>query len=77
VGTHAGVECRFYFEPSSGRLEALESFLADGEDPCEVYFEDYQEENGRWWPRRLVVCHGDLVYDRFAISPLVIDKEGP
>jgi len=77
VGTHGGAECRFYFEPNSGRLEALETFLADGEDPCEVFLEDYQEENGRWWPRRLVVCHGDQVYDRFAIAPLAIEKEGP
>jgi len=77
VGTHGGVECRFYFEPNSGRLEALELFLDGGDDPCEIYFEDYQEENGRWWPRRLVVCHGDQVYDRFAVSPLAIEKEGP
>lgn len=76
VGLHGGVECHFYLEPASGRLEAMELFTGDGRDPCEVFFEDYKEGNGRWWPGRLVVRHGDQQYGRYAIGPLALEKEG-
>jgi len=76
VGVHGGVESHFYLEPASGRLEAMELFTGDGRDPCELFFEDYKESGGRWWPRRLVVRHGDQLYGRFAIEPLTLEKEG-
>ncbi|MCE9552439.1 MAG: trypsin-like peptidase domain-containing protein [Planctomycetes bacterium] len=76
VGLHGGVECHFYLEPSSGRLEAMELFSGDGRDPCEVFFEDYREDNGRWWPGRLLVRHGDQEYGRYVIGPLALEKEG-
>ena len=77
VALNGGVECQFYVEPTTGRLEALEMFAADGRDPCEIYFEDYKEADGRWWPGRLVVRHGDQQYGHYTIGPLVIEKEGP
>jgi S1-C subfamily serine protease len=76
VGINGGVECRFYTDSSNGHLVAMELFTVDGRDPCEVYFEDYKEQNGRWWPRRLTVRHGDQEYGRYQIAPLALEKEG-
>jgi S1-C subfamily serine protease len=59
VGTHKGVECRFYFDPASGHLLALEMFPNDEVDPCEVYFSDYRDHAGRFWPGKIEVRYGD------------------
>ena len=47
VGSHKGVECRFYFDPADGHLLAMEMFPDEDADPCEVYFSDYREVDGR------------------------------
>jgi serine protease Do len=59
VATHDVTEVRFYFEPASGRLAALEMFPDLDQDPCEIYFDDYQSAEGRLLPHRLAVVFGD------------------
>jgi len=62
VATHDVVESRFLFAPDSGQLAGLEMFPDADVDPCEVYFDDYREVNGRRLPHRLIVLHGDEVF---------------
>jgi hypothetical protein len=69
-----GVESRFYFDPTDSRLVALEMWPAELSDPCEVYFEDYRESDGRWMPYRLEIRHGDKVYDVFSLKELNIEN---
>ncbi len=47
VGTYKGVDCRFYFDPAEGNLLAMEMFPEEDADPCEVYFSQYHEVDGR------------------------------
>ncbi len=55
VGTHKGVECWFYFDPVRGDLLALELFPAENTDPCEVYFSDCHDVDGRLLPGQMEV----------------------
>jgi serine protease Do len=73
LGIHAGVECLFYFDPKSGRLLAVEMFATPDADPCEVYFSDEQETNGRRLPRRIEVRHGNEVFGTFRIESYQLD----
>lgn len=65
VGLSAGVETRYYFDPESGRLVALEMFPVADEDPCEVYFRAYEEVGGRAIPVEIEVRFGDETYGVF------------
>ena len=62
AGIHGGVQCRYFFDPAEGLLLAIEMFPEEGVDPCEVYFLDYRELEGRWLPGRLEVRFGDEQY---------------
>jgi len=52
AGTYRDVECRFYFDPADGQLALLEMFPEEDVDPCELYFADYREVQGRMLPGR-------------------------
>ncbi len=58
---------KWFFNQADKRLRALEVRLEDNEDPCEVYFSDYREVNGRSLPHRLEVHYGGT---RYAIMEL-------
>ncbi len=62
VGVFDVVESKFYFDPDTGRLVAMEMFPDPYADPCEVYFDEYREVDGRQIPHRLDVRHGDVQY---------------
>lgn len=64
VGLHGGVECRFFFDPETGQLLALEMSPDESIDPCEITFSEYREANGRTIPARLEVRFGD---ERFTV----------
>jgi hypothetical protein len=68
VGTYGGVECQFWVDPTSGRLLLLEMFLRGDDDPCELYFADYREVEGRDLPGRLEVRYGNDVYGAFKLD---------
>jgi len=73
-GTHKGVECRFYFDPAEGDLLAIEFFPDESSDPCEVYFFDYRETDGRFVPGRVVVRFGDEPFAAFKIDAFKVEK---
>jgi hypothetical protein len=62
VATTAGVESRFYFDSDSGHCTGLEMRVADDEDPCEIYFDDIRQVDGRSLPFHWTVRHGDDVF---------------
>ncbi len=64
----SGVESRFYFDQIDGRLVSLEMWPSEDADPCEVYFDDYRESEGRWLPYRMEVRHGDHVFGVFELT---------
>jgi len=74
IGSHKGVECRFYFDPAEGRLLALEMFADEEADPCEIYFSDYRNVDGRNWPGRIDVRYGDDAFAAFKINEVHLGK---
>ncbi|MHB1035904.1 MAG: S1C family serine protease [Pirellulales bacterium] len=74
VGIHAGVECRFLFDPDNGDLVALEMFPGENADPCEILFSDYRDDGGRRLPHRLEVRHGDRVFGVFSVAKFAFEK---
>ena len=73
-GTHKGVECRFYFDPAEGDLLAIEFFPDENSDPCEVYFSDYRQTDGRLVPGRITVHFGDKPFAVFKIDEFKVEK---
>jgi len=78
VATHNVIETRFYFDPESGELIALEMYPDTHVDPCEVRFEDYREVDGRQLPGRIHVRHGDQEFGDIELQkfelPAVAEK---
>jgi len=69
-----GTECRFLFDPEEGHLLAVEFFAAEDVDPCEVYFTDYREVEGRQVPGQMEVRVGDVPYATFLLSEYQFEK---
>jgi serine protease Do len=59
VANHGDIECHFMFDPADGQLVAMEMFPEEDADPCEVYFSEHKEVEGRMLPGRIEVRHGD------------------
>ncbi|MFH1265774.1 MAG: trypsin-like peptidase domain-containing protein, partial [Planctomycetota bacterium] len=68
IGIHGGVECRFLFDAGEGHLLAMEMFPEEDVDPCEVYFSDYRQVEGRRLPGRMEVRFGDDPYGVFQLE---------
>ena len=66
------MECRFLTDPTSGQLLAVEMFADEQLDPCELYFSDYAEVQGRLLPRAVSVRHGDRLYGRFEFTKITL-----
>ncbi len=75
VGIHGGAECRFLFDPAEGHLLAMEMFAEEHVDPCELYFHDYRQIDGRRVPGRMEVRHGDEAYATFTIERFELKEE--
>jgi len=75
LALHKGVECRLMFDPTEGHLSAMEMFPQEDADPCEIYFLDYRQQNGRYLPGRIEVRFGDHVYGIFEIEEFEFEKE--
>ena len=58
----------------TGHLLAVEMFPEEDVDPCEVYFADYREVDGRWLPGRMEVRVGDDVYGVFKLDEFTFEK---
>jgi serine protease Do len=61
---HAAIPAKWYFALGDKKLLGAEVMVLKEEDPCEVYFSDYQPVDGRALPHRLEVRYGN---DRFGI----------
>jgi len=72
VATHKDVECRLIFNPVDGQLACLEMFPDESADPCEIYFSNYHEVEGRLLPQRLEARYGDGVYQVFESKKIVV-----
>lgn len=73
VGSHKG-ECRFYFDPAEGYLLAIEWFPDDQSDPCEVYFSEFREIEGRIWPGQMEVRYGNELFAKLKINEVGLGK---
>ena len=62
-GVYGGIENRFLFDPATGHLLAVETYLSDLTDPAEIHFSDYADRDGRQLPGKIRVLHGDT-YDQ-------------
>ena len=76
VATHHKVECWFYFDAAGGDLLAIEMFANEEADPCEIYFSDYREIDGRRLPGRMEVRYGNDPFATFKIDGFTFGKEG-
>ena len=52
----------------------MEMFPDDDADPCEVYFSDYREVDGRWLPGRMEVRYGDETFAMFKLEKFNFEK---
>jgi S1-C subfamily serine protease len=68
AGFDGGVECRFYFDPKSGQLLALEMYPDEAADPCEIHFSGYHQVDGRMVPARLEARFGDEPFGSFTLT---------
>jgi S1-C subfamily serine protease len=75
LGIYGGVQCRYYFDPAQGTLAAMEMYPDAEADPCEVYFFDYHEFEGRLMPSRMEVRFGDETFGQFKFSEIKLEKE--
>ncbi|MEX2310467.1 MAG: trypsin-like peptidase domain-containing protein [Pirellulales bacterium] len=77
VATHGGVETRFYFNPDSGDLVGIEMQASDDEDPCEIYFSDVREVDGRHLPHQWTIRHGDELFAELKINSYDLASHAP
>jgi hypothetical protein len=68
MATTSGVESRFYFDTVKGDCTGLELRTADDEDPCEIYFDDIRQVEGRSLPFHWTIRHGDDVFADIKVS---------
>jgi S1-C subfamily serine protease len=74
VGLHGGAECRYYFDPKTGLLLAIEMFPEEHADPCEMRLFDYRLVDGRNLPQRMEVRFGDQRFGDFRIDLFSFEK---
>jgi S1-C subfamily serine protease len=72
---HGGVEAKIYFSPNGGDLAALEMFADSDADPCEIYFGEYQEQDGLRLPMKLEVRYGDTIFAAMTVKEWRLAKE--
>jgi hypothetical protein len=65
---HGGVEARFYFDSATADLIGIELQTSDDEDPCEIYFSDVREVDGRYLPHQWTIRHGDDTFAEITIT---------
>jgi S1-C subfamily serine protease len=68
AAVHGGVETRFYFDAESGDLAGIEMQSSDDVDPCEIYFGDMRDVDGRRLPHAWTVRHGDELFAELKIK---------
>ena len=74
AATHGVIESRVLFDPKTGHLAALEIYPDSNVDPCELYFDDYREVDGRMVPHRLEVRFGNSVFAEIQLKKVALPK---
>ena len=74
VGTRNVVETRFLFDPESGQMIGLEMYPDLSVDPCEVYFADYRDVNGRSLPHQLKIHYGNNDFAEIHLANYALPK---
>jgi S1-C subfamily serine protease len=64
----SGVPAKWYFNTKDHTLLGLEVLPDADEDPCELYFNDYREVNGRSLPHKIEVRYADKQFALLDIS---------
>jgi serine protease Do len=77
TGIHDVIETRFYFDPTSGRLVALEMFPDADVDPCELYFDDFRSLDGQLLPHQIEVRYGDQSYGTLKLDQVQFESPPP
>jgi len=75
-GTVAAVQCQFFFDPATGDLLKVEMYPHAGEDPCELVFGEFREQEGRRLPMRLEVHYDNRIYAAFDWSKIEFAPAG-
>ena len=52
----------------------MEMFSSDDSDPCELFFHEYEEVDGRQIPRRIQVRHGDFYEVNYQVKKISFGK---
>jgi S1-C subfamily serine protease len=68
VALASGMELRLYFSIDDCRCVGIELFAADDADPCELWFDDFREQEGRLLPFRWTVRHGDALFAELSLD---------
>ena len=68
ITTVKGVETRWYFTRQKPSLVGFASQLAEDTDECEVYFLTLREQDGRFFPSRILVRSGGRDYLTLEVS---------
>jgi hypothetical protein len=71
---HASVDCKWYFSRKDHTLLGMETSITRDADPCEVYFHDYRDVDGRKLPHRLEVRYGDRRYAILTIGKYTLNR---
>jgi serine protease Do len=73
IGTYDVVEVRFFYSPETGQLVGMEFWSeASDRDPCEIYFDQYKDIEGRNLPGRMKVFYGDDAYGVIMLDKVVL-----
>ena len=64
---HAAIPAKWFFSQKDQSLLGGEITVVNDEDPCELYFSDYQKVDGRDLPQRIEVRHGNDRFGTFTI----------
>jgi S1-C subfamily serine protease len=68
VTEHAAMTAKWYFSLKDQTLLGVEVSVDSEDDPCEVYFSDYQSVEGRMLPHRMVVHYKNGPFGSFTIQ---------
>jgi hypothetical protein len=74
TGKFGVVECGFLVDSTSGHLLAVELYLHQDADPCELHFADYRAVDGREVPGRMLVRYGDNLYGLFTFADVTLKE---
>src|SRR5262249_24985127 len=56
---HSAYFAKWFFDQADGKVRMVEVRLAENGDPCEMYFSDWRQVNGKLLPHPFQVYHGD------------------